>query len=129
MADPVSLAASIVTLVTVVNFAMRTVRNITNGSEELRQLHSELEHIQVIANELNRLKDDTVGGFLTAHVEMTYATVDKLQVVLNKCKKGSDDWKVKPWTWIARRNKIVRLGAELRSMKAVLLADTTVITL
>jgi hypothetical protein len=129
MADPLGLAASIVTLITVVNFTIQTVRNVTNAPEELKRLNSELEHIKIVANELKGLKDDTAGKYLTAHIDMTCSNVSQLQSILDQCNKGTHDVKFCSWRWAMHRKKIERLGTQLRKMKAILLADANIIAL
>lgn len=130
MTDPVSLAASIITLLGTVNFTIQTIRGIHNAPAQVREITEELQRISLVVNELSQLQDETTLAHLTGHLEITRMVVMQLRCTIEECTSGGFWMRcANSIPWMSARRKLARLATELCKWESRLTTDMQLLTL
>lgn len=126
--DPLSISASILTVVATVNGGLAIVNRLLSAPEELQALVTELADLTPIISSIGRLPHDhLVQNGLLGQLEAAKAVLLELEeLICYRLTKASGS-RVDRSEWASRKTQIDRLRKQLRDKRDVLTATLTIL--
>lgn len=132
MADPLSISASILAVVSAAVAVFKTLRGIYKAPKQLQELGLELELVVAILQEIEaaRMYDGvtSVTGF-AQHVDEARKHMMKVEELLKIYKLPINGVRVKNFLWIQQLHNVQRLTGEVKRTKKKLSNDIGILTL